>query len=128
MLNESQNGNRLIGAGLEHVLNPDEFREAMSKVSEAAFAAVFKAQDEGKLQWKRDGDDLSDLVTEALVKNGHGEGIIVPVVLFTTISGDDGSKDGYLMLGSKHNSPCRNTADSRVKRLYTQVTKKEWAA
>ena len=121
------NGIQLIGAGLETITNPDKFREAMNKVSEAAFATVFQAQDEGRLQWKRAGDDLSDLVTEVTVRNGRNEEIAVPVILFTSVT-DEGLKDGYLMLGSRRNAPCRNTADPRVQRLYTQVTEKAWSS
>lgn len=115
------NGIQLLGNGLETITNPGKFREAMNKVSEAAFAVVFQAQDEGRLQWKRVGEDLTDLVAEAVVKNGRGEEITVPVILFTSVS-DYGFKDAYLMLGSRCNAPCRNTADPRVQRLYTQVT------
>ena len=123
---EASNGNQLIGTGLETITNPDKFREAMNKVSEAAFATVFQAQDEGRLQWKRAGDDLSDLVTEVTVRNGSGEEVTVPVILFTSVT-DEGSKYGYLMLGSRRNAPCRNTADPRVQRLYMQVTEKAWS-
>lgn len=123
---ETMNGNRLLGNGLETITNPDKFREAMNKVSEAAFATVFQAQDEGGLKWRRAGDDLSDLVTEAVLKDGRGEEITVPVILFISVT-DDGFKDGYLMLGSRRNAPCRNTVDPRVQRLYTQVTEKQWS-
>ena len=123
---EAMNGNQLLGSGLEAITNPDKFREVMNKVSEAAFAAVFQAQDEGKLRWRRAGDDLTDLVTEAVVKDGRGEEVTVPVILFISVT-EDGFRDGYLMLGSKRNAPCRNTADPRVQRLYAQVTGKSWS-
>ena len=126
MQTETMNGNQLLGSGLETITNPDKFREAMNKVSETAFATVFQAQDEGRLKWKRAGDDLTDLVTEVAVKDGRGEEITVPVILFTSVT-DEGFRDGYLMLGSRRNAPCRNTADPRVQRLYTQVTEKPWS-
>jgi hypothetical protein len=122
----TMSGNQLLTNGLETVTNPDKFRETMNKVSEAAFAAVFQAQDEGKLKWERAGDNLTDLVTEVTVKDNRGEDVTMPVIFFTKAT-DDGFVDGYLMLGSKHNAPCRNTADPRVKRLYTQVTEKPWS-
>ena len=125
MQTETMNGDQLLGRGLEAIINPDEFQEAMSRVSKAAFAAVFQAQDEGKLQWRHAGDDLSDLVTEVVVKGGRGEEIAVPVIFFISVT-DEGFVDGYLMLGSKCSAPCRNTLDPRVKRLYTQVTGKQW--
>lgn len=123
---QAMTGNQLLGNGLETIANPDKFREAMNKVSEAAFVAVFKAQDEGSLKWKRAGDDLTDLVTEAVVKDGRGEDVTVPVILFTSVT-NERFMDGYLMLGSRRNAPCRNTADPRVQRLYTQVTNKQWS-
>ncbi len=126
MQTETMNGNQLLGNGLETITNPDKFREAMNKVSEVAFATVFQAQDEERLKWRRAGDDLTDLVTEAVVKDGRGEDVTVPVILFTSVT-DEGFKDGYLMLGSRQNAPCRNTADPRVQRLYTQVTEKPWS-
>ena len=126
MQTETMNGNQLLGNGLETITNPDKFREAMSKVSEAAFVAVFQVQDEGKLKWRRAGDDLTDLVTEAIVKDGRGQDVTVTVILFTGVT-DDGFKDGFLMLGSRRNAPCRNTVDPRVQRLYTQVTEKPWS-
>ena len=130
MQTQTMNGNQLLGNGLEIITNHDEFHEAMNKVSETAFAAVFQAQDEGRLKWRRAGDDLTDLVTEAVVKDGRGEDIVIPVILFTSFSveaHDDGFKDGYLMLGSKRDAPCRNTDDPRVQRLYTQLTGKPWS-
>lgn len=127
MQTKSRNGDQLLGDGLEIITNSDKFREAMDKVSKAAFAAVFKAQDEGRLQWKRAGEDFADLVTEAVVRNGRGEEITVPVIFFTTVTDDTGFRDGYLVLGSRRNAPCRNTADLRVQNLYTQVTGKAWS-
>ena len=120
------NGNQLLGNGLETITDPDKFRETMDTVSESAFATVFQAQDAGKLQWKCTGEDLTDLITEVAIKDGCGEEITVPVILFTSVT-DEGFKNGYLVLGSRSNAPCRNTADVRVQRLYTQVTEKPWS-
>ena len=126
MQTETMNGNQLLGNGLETIINTDKFLEAMNKVSEAAFARVFQAQDEGKLKWRRTGDYLTDLCTEVFVKDGRDEEIVIPVILFISIT-YEGPRYGYLMLGSKRNAPCRNTADPRVQRLYTQVTEKPWS-
>lgn len=119
-------GNQLLGGGLEAITMHDKFREAMSRVCDAAFAEVFKAQDEGSLAWKRAGDCMADLVTEVVVKDGRGEEVTIQVILFTS-SSDDGFKTAYLMLGGRHDAPCRNTADPRVRHLYTKLTGKPWS-
>ena len=119
-------GNQLLGNGLETITNPGKFREAMDRVSEAAFADIFRAQDEGKLKWRRSGDNLIDLVTEAVVKDGRGGEIRVPVILFTSVDCDNGFRTGFLVLGSRHNAPSNSTDDPRVQRLYTQVTEEPW--
>lgn len=126
MRESSLSGNQLLGEGLETITNPDKFREAMMRVCEAAFTAIFQAQDDGKLQWRRSGNNLTDLVAEVTVKNGRDEDIVIPAILFIS-AGDEGFRTGYLMLGSRRNAPCRNTADLRVQRLYTQVTEKPWS-
>jgi len=126
MQTETLNGTQLLGNGLETITNTDKFREAMNKVCETAFAVVFHTQDEGKLKWRRTGEDMNDFITELPVKNGRGEEIIIPVFLLTIIT-NEGFKHGFLMLGSTNNAPCRNTMDPRVQRLYTQVTEKPWS-
>lgn len=125
MQTESRSGNQIIGEGLEKIINPDKFREAMHRVSEAAFKAVFQAQDAGSLRWKREGANLTDLATTITIRNGRGDDITIPVIFFEDTT-DDGYKYGYLMLGSKRDAPCHNILDLRVKRLYSQVTKKRW--
>lgn len=123
-----RSGYQIVGAGLEKITNLDAFQEAMEKVCEDAFAAIFQAQDAGMLKWKRAGNSFDDLITEAVIKNGRSEDVVVPVILFTDISCESAITFGFLTIGSKIDAPCRNTADPRVKRLFEQITGKTWKA
>lgn len=127
MKTETVYGNPLLYAGLENILNQDRFDEAKSKVCSDAYDTIFAAQDNGELQWLRDGADFDEFVTQAVVNNVRGELVTVPIILFTTVSGD-ACRGVYLMLGSRQHSPCLNDNDKRVLRLYEQVTGKTWSS
>ncbi len=124
----SRSGYQIIGVGLEPITNIDAFQEAMERVCEDAFTAIFQAQDAGTLKWKRSGISFDDLVTEAVIKNGRGESVVVPIILFTDVCCESASTFGFLTIGSKIDAPCRNTADPRVKRLFEQITGRAWKA
>ncbi len=114
--------------GLESITNNDAFNKATSKVFEDAFVAIFEAQDAGKLQWKRTGEDLRDFTAEAVVKNARGEELTVPIFLFTGFD-ENAIRGIYLTLVERGgNAPCRNDMDSRVQKLFTQLTGKSWGA
>jgi hypothetical protein len=122
---QTTSGFQVLCNGLETITNSDKFREAMERTLEAAFMTVFQAQDEGKLKWRRVGDGLRDMVTEAVVKDGRGENVTVLVTLYTTAD-DEGFKNTYLALGNRPDAPSHSTGDPRVKRLYEQLTGEPW--
>lgn len=115
----------ILGSGLEFITNEEDFTRAMKEVTDGAFATIFQAQNDGRLQWRRSGITMKDLVTEVTVKNGRNEDVNILVIFFTSVSWE-GFDGGYLMLGDKHNAPCKNTADPRVRNLYKQLTGKTW--
>ena len=123
---ETMNGNQLLGNGLETITNPDRFREAMDKVSEAAFCNGLPGTRRRETEVAALGMTWPILSPKQSSRTAAVRIATVPVILFTSMT-DEGFKDGYLMLGSRRNAPCRNTADSRVQRLYTQVTEKPWS-
>lgn len=119
-------GNGLLAEGLEDILNPGKFSDAFKKVCDEAFAAIFRAQDEGKLKWKREGTGSFQLRTSAKVKNGKGKEITVPVFLYMVESFAEDGSGAYLTIGNDRGSPCRNQYDHRVLRMYEQITGDSW--
>jgi len=100
---------------------------------EALFAAVFLAQDEGRLEWrsigakeigaKNSSQVRFGLVSEVPLKNGHIEDTTVKVIFFLR-------KDGHFFLvldealSFEKPLPFLGFCDSRVRRLFGQVNEK----
>jgi hypothetical protein len=106
----------ILGKGIETILNPSEFKEALGSIENAAFGRIFTMQNEKKLKWVRSGPELQVFSTQVSVKNGEDRNVVVPVTL--TI----GNGALFLEIGQGVGKFCRNSADSRVKLLYKQIT------
>lgn len=125
------------------ILVDSAYSSVLALVAEAAFAAVFKAQDEGKLQWKprekRKYRPL-DVTAEITVKDSCGIDIVMPVVFFVELY-DQGFfgeffQSGHLCIGNKDRGEreygdtpliLSTGIDERVQRLYKQLTGKTWS-
>jgi len=96
---------------------------------EATFAAVFRAQDEGRLQWKIIEDETMSqwvgkkvpdrLVSEVAFKNSRGEEMTIKATLFTS-KVDATIEERWLYLGDGENL---EPSDPRVRRLLSQLAK-----
>lgn len=124
-----RDSNELIIEGLETILSPDKWHEAHNLVFKAAFDEVFRAQDKGKLQWKRVGDGNWKVIADIKVKNGKGKDVVVQVTFFVWYNDEASpgeSRIGELKFSEKLGGPFLNTRDSRVRRLYEQITGEVW--
>jgi hypothetical protein len=120
MTSETKNVYSLLFDGLEIIINEAEFNANRRRVLDAVFDSIFSAQEAGKLQWVRTGDELRDLTTQAIVKNFRGEEITIPVYLYVVV-GEFCVRSAYLTLFTRGGEFCVNSYDTRVQKLFMEL-------
>ena len=122
-----------LGKSYSKILSPEILFErqilmAMHNVSLAAIRAVLRAQNRGELQWtSKLNNGWKDFSTEAIVKNGFGQDIAVPVRFLNRITRVScyQSRTGYLMLGNGFRGLTITTREEWVWNLYQQLVANE---